>query len=99
MKLKNVKFTGGVDGGGGWKGNVKNMLLDISKIKTLGWKPKHNTQQAIKKQPETTCQKNPHRQTSTTTKEYSKPAKLQFDLRKIRTIKECLKTVGGGRGM
>jgi len=49
MKLKNVKFTGGVDGGGGWKGNVKNMLLDISKIKTLGWKPKHNTQQAIKK--------------------------------------------------
>jgi len=52
MKLKNVKlkFTGDVDGGGGWKGNVKNMLLDISKIKKLGWKPKHNTQQAIKKQ-------------------------------------------------
>ena len=25
-----------------WKGNVKNMLLDIGKIKTLGWKPKHN---------------------------------------------------------
>jgi UDP-glucose 4-epimerase len=51
MGLKNVKltFTGGVDGGRGWKGDVKNMLLDISKIKTLGWKPKHNTRQAIKK--------------------------------------------------
>jgi len=38
VKLKNVKFkfTGGVDGGRGWKGNVKNMLLDISKIKKLG---------------------------------------------------------------
>jgi UDP-glucose 4-epimerase len=50
MRLKNVqfKFTGGVDGGRGWKGDVKNMLLDISKIKTLGWKPKHNTKQAIR---------------------------------------------------
>jgi len=36
MKLKNVKFkfTGGVDGGRGWKGDIKNMLLDISKIKS-----------------------------------------------------------------
>ena len=51
MKLKNVKLklTGGVDGGRGWKGDVKNMLLDISKIKKLGWKPKHNIEQAIKK--------------------------------------------------
>jgi UDP-glucose 4-epimerase len=28
-----------VDGGRGWKGDVKNMLLDIGKLKTLGWKP------------------------------------------------------------
>jgi hypothetical protein len=51
MKLKNVKLklTGGVDGGRGWKGDVKNMLLDISKIKTLGWKPKLNSKQAIRK--------------------------------------------------
>jgi len=51
MDLKNVKltFTGGVDGGRGWKGDVKNMLLDIDKIKALGWKPKHNTKQAIRK--------------------------------------------------
>ncbi len=51
MELKNVKFrfTGGVDGGKGWKGDVKNMLLDISKIGRLGWKPKHNSKQAITK--------------------------------------------------
>jgi len=50
MKLKNVKlkFAGGVDGGRGWKGDVKNMLLDISKLKSLGWKPKLNSEQAIR---------------------------------------------------
>ena len=50
MGLKNVKlcFTGGVDGGRGWKGDVKKMLLDIGKIKSLGWEPKLNSRQAIK---------------------------------------------------
>jgi len=50
MKLKNVKltYTGGVDGGRGWKGDVKNMLLDISKIKSLGWEPKLNSKQSIR---------------------------------------------------
>jgi UDP-glucose 4-epimerase len=48
MKLKNVKLklARGVDSGRGWKGNVKNMLLDISKIKSLDWKPKLNSRQA-----------------------------------------------------
>ena len=47
MGLNNVKltFTGGVDGGRGCKGDVKNMLLNISKLKSLGWKPKLNSQQ------------------------------------------------------
>ncbi|MGD0496759.1 MAG: NAD-dependent epimerase/dehydratase family protein [Candidatus Bathyarchaeia archaeon] len=51
MGLQHVKFkfTGGVDGGRGWKGDVKNMLLDVSKIKSLGWKPKLNSKQAITK--------------------------------------------------
>jgi len=50
MKLENVKlkFTGGVDGRG-WKGDVKNMLLNISKIKSSGWKPKLNSKQAVRK--------------------------------------------------
>jgi UDP-glucose 4-epimerase len=49
--LKNVKLklTGGVDGGRGWKGDVKNMLLDISKLKALGWRPKLNSEQAVRK--------------------------------------------------
>lgn len=51
MGLKNVKFTfsGGINGGRGWKGDVKNMLLDASKLKSLGWKPEFNSEQAIKK--------------------------------------------------
>jgi len=51
MQLKNVKltYTGGVDGGRGWKGDVKNMLLDISKLKAKGWKPKYNSAQTIRK--------------------------------------------------
>jgi UDP-glucose 4-epimerase len=50
MGLEGVKlvFTGGVDGGKGWKGDVKNTLLEISKLKTLGWKPKHNSRQAVR---------------------------------------------------
>jgi len=51
MKLKNVKLklTGGVDGGGGWKGDIKNMLLDARKIKAIGWKPRLNCEEAIRK--------------------------------------------------
>jgi len=50
MGLKNVKFklTGGVDGGRGWKGDVKNMLLDVSRLKSIGWKPKLNSEEAVK---------------------------------------------------
>ncbi len=49
MHLENVIliYTGGVDGGRGWKGDVKEMLLDISKIKSLGWKPKLNSKEAV----------------------------------------------------
>ncbi len=49
MRLENVKlvFTGGVGGGRGWKGDVKNMLLDITKLKTLGWKPRLNSKQSV----------------------------------------------------
>jgi len=51
MGLKNVsfRFTGGVDGGRGWKGDVKYMLLSIEKLKSLGWKPRFNSAEAVKK--------------------------------------------------
>ena len=51
LGLKNVefKFTGRVNGGRGWKGDVKNMLLDVSKLKTTGWKPNLNSAEAVKK--------------------------------------------------
>ena len=48
-KLVKFKFTGGVDGGRGWKGDVKVMLLDVSKLKSLGWKPKYNSEVAVRK--------------------------------------------------
>ena len=49
MGLKDTKFrfTGGVDGGRGWKGDVKNMLLDVNKLKKLGWKPKLTSEEAV----------------------------------------------------
>lgn len=51
MHLKGVafRFTGGVDGGRGWKGDVKYMLLSIEKLKSLGWKPRLNSAEAIKR--------------------------------------------------
>lgn len=51
MGLQRVKlrFTGGVDGGRGWKGDVKDMLLDVNKLKSIGWKPAHNSAKAVKK--------------------------------------------------
>ncbi len=47
MGLKNVeyKFTGGDRG---WKGDVPVMMLDISKIKSLGWVPSKSINQSIR---------------------------------------------------
>lgn len=50
MGLENVRFrtTGGVDGGRGWIGDVRSMLLDISKLRSRGWSPRHNSEQAVR---------------------------------------------------
>lgn len=50
MGLRNLKFrfTGGVDGGRGWKGDVKTMLLSLDKLLGLGWKPTLNSEEAIR---------------------------------------------------
>jgi UDP-glucose 4-epimerase len=42
------KFTGGVDGGRGWKGDVKTMQLSINKLVKTGWKPTYTSRQAVK---------------------------------------------------
>ena len=41
------KFVGGFEGGG-WKGDVKEMLLDISKLEKLGFKPMNSSQEAVR---------------------------------------------------
>jgi len=40
------KFTGGRRG---WRGDVPIMLLSIEKLKSIGWKPKYNSEQAVRK--------------------------------------------------
>jgi len=42
-------FSGGVDGGRGWLGDVKNMLLDTKKLQALGWKPKFGSAEAVRR--------------------------------------------------
>jgi UDP-glucose 4-epimerase len=48
MGLSSVRleYTGGEKG---WKGDVPVMLLDITKIKKLGWKPKTSMEEGIKR--------------------------------------------------
>ena len=50
MKMENAKIelTGGVDGGRGWKGDVKIMQLDMSKLKATGWTPKRSSAEAVR---------------------------------------------------
>jgi len=43
-----ISLTGGVDGGRGWKGDVKIMQLDMSRLKSLGWRPQKNSSEAIR---------------------------------------------------
>jgi UDP-glucose 4-epimerase len=49
IKEMKLELTGGVDSGRAGKAMSKNMQLDITKNKTLGWKPKHSSKQAIRK--------------------------------------------------
>ena len=43
-----LKFTGGIDGGRGWRGDVKAMLLSVDKLLALGWKPSLKSEEAIR---------------------------------------------------
>jgi len=46
-KVKHV-WTGGVDGGRGWVGDVKQMSLSLTKIMSEGWKPKMSSSEAVR---------------------------------------------------
>ena len=47
LGLKNVeyRFTGGESG---WPGDVPHFLLDTSKATKLGWKARHNSEEAVR---------------------------------------------------
>lgn len=42
------RYTGGIDGGRGWRGDVKYMRLDVSKLKSLGWSPRFGSEMAVR---------------------------------------------------
>jgi UDP-glucose 4-epimerase len=50
MGLEDVEImtTGGVDGGRGWKGDVKLMQLDMSRLRDLGWRPRWRSSDAVR---------------------------------------------------
>ena len=50
MGLEGVKFvfTGGVEEGRGWLGDVKYMHLSVDKLMKLGWKPKYDSEGAVR---------------------------------------------------
>ena len=48
MNLQDIKIstTGGIDGGRGWKGDIKKAHLDITKLKETGWNPRLSSLEA-----------------------------------------------------
>jgi len=50
MSLRGVEFvfTGEVEGGRGWRGDVKFMHLSVERLMKTGWKPKYNSEEAVR---------------------------------------------------
>ena len=44
-----VHYTGGVEGGGGWLGDVSKVKLNAIKAYKLGWKPKYSSDESVAK--------------------------------------------------
>jgi len=42
------RFNNVLGNGRGWKGDVKSMLLSSDKLLKLGWKPKLNSEEAVR---------------------------------------------------
>jgi UDP-glucose 4-epimerase len=43
-----IRLTGGIDGGRGWKGDVKVMQLDMNELRSVGWTPKYGSAEAVR---------------------------------------------------
>ena len=43
-----IRLTGGVDGGRGWRGDVKIMQLDMNELRLAGWTPKYGSAEAVR---------------------------------------------------
>jgi UDP-glucose 4-epimerase len=42
------RFDASVEGGRGWRGDVKTMLLSVDKLCGLGWKPRLSSEEAVR---------------------------------------------------
>ncbi len=51
LGLEDVRYvwTGGVEGGRGWKGDVRDMWLDVGKLKGTGWRPALSSREAVRR--------------------------------------------------
>ncbi|MFQ5919068.1 MAG: NAD-dependent epimerase/dehydratase family protein [Thermoplasmata archaeon] len=49
LGLEDVRYrwTGGVDEGRGWRGDVRDMWLDVQRLKALGWRPYRSSEKAV----------------------------------------------------
>jgi len=43
-----IRLTGGIDGGRGWKGDVKVMQMDMNELRSVGWTPKYGSAEAVR---------------------------------------------------
>jgi UDP-glucose 4-epimerase len=43
-----IRLTGGIDGGRGWRGDVKIMQLDMEELRSVGWTPIYGSLEAVK---------------------------------------------------
>lgn len=48
LNRAHLRFSGGLNDGRGWVGDVKKMCLDTRRIKSLGWKPKLGSTEAVR---------------------------------------------------
>ena len=55
-----VVITGGVEDGRGWVGDIKNMMLDVGRAREIGWSPRLNSWEAVKRAVEELTGCKPH---------------------------------------